>query len=105
MPIEPTPAEEKWFRHLRAGCCFPTAWYRKTWLDEKMLAFPHIRRYFLEGAKDEVFRLLLELQKEQARVTDVPDAVGRLRTLRERLNESVSVSMRSIPTIATRCPL
>ena len=60
-----------------------------------MPAFPDIWRYFVEGAKAEVVRLLLELQKEQARVTDVPDAVGRLRTLRERLNESVSVSMRS----------
>ena len=49
--------------------------------------FPDIRRYFLEGAKDEVYRLLWELQKEQARITDVHDAVGRLRTLRERLNE------------------
>ena len=96
VPIEPTPAEEKLFRHLRAGYCFPTAWYGKTWPDKRMSAFPDIRRYFVEGAKDEVFRLLLELREEQARVTDVHDAVGPLRTLRERLNESVSVSMRSL---------
>ena len=87
VPIDPTPTELKWFRHLGRGYCFPTKWYGKTWLDENMSAFPDIRRYFVEGTKDEVFRLLLELQKEQARVTDVPDAVGRLRTLRERLNE------------------
>ena len=52
-----------------------------------MSAFPDIRRYFLEGAKDEVFRLLRELREEQARVTDVHDAVGRVWALRARLNE------------------
>ena len=87
VPIDPTPAEDKWFRKLGAGYCFPTAWYGKTWLDEKMSEFPDIRRYFVEGANDEVVRLLLELQEEQAMITDVHDAIGRLRTLRERLNE------------------
>ena len=87
VPIDPTPGEESWFRQLGKGYSFPTAWFGKTWLDEKMSAFPDIRRYFVNGAKDEVFRLLRELREEQARVTDVHDAVGRLRTLRERLNE------------------
>ena len=52
-----------------------------------MAAFPDIQRYFLEGAKDEVFHLLRELGQERARVTDVHDAVGRIRSLRERLDE------------------
>ena len=52
-----------------------------------MSAFPDIQRYFLEGAKDEVFHLLRELGQERARVTDVHDAVGRIRSLRERLDE------------------
>ena len=52
-----------------------------------MSAFPDIRRYFLEGANDKVVCLLRELHQEQARVTVVHDAVARLRTLRERLNE------------------
>ena len=88
VPIDPTPAEDTWFRELRKDYPFPIEWYGKTWLDEKMSAFPDIRRYFLEGPSDEAVRLLLELQKEQAIVTDVPDAMGRLRTLRERLNEN-----------------
>ena len=87
VPIDPTPGEESWFRQLGQGYGFPIAWFGKTWLDEKMSVFPDIRRYFVEGAKDEVFRLLRELREEQARVTDVHDAVGRLRTLRERLHE------------------
>ena len=86
VPIDPTPDEDDWFRELRKGYPFPIEWYGKTWLDEKMSAFPDIRRYFLERTSDEVVRLLLELHKEQANVTDVPDAMERLRTLRERLN-------------------
>ena len=87
VPIDPSPGEDDWFRKLGKGYSFPIEWYGKTWLDEKMSAFPDIRRYFLEGTSDEVVRLLRELQKEQAIVTDVPDAMERLRTLRERLNE------------------
>ena len=87
VPIDPTPAEDRWFRQLGGKYSFPTAWFGKTWLDEKMAAFPDIRRYFLEGAKDEVFYLLRELREEQARITDVHDATIRLRTLHTRLNE------------------
>ena len=87
VPIDPTPGEFTWFQKLGTGYAFPTRWFGKTWLDEKMSAFPDIRRYFLEGAKDEVYRLLREIREEQAKVTDVPDAVSRFRTLRERLNE------------------
>ncbi len=87
VPIDPTPGEEDWFRKLSKSYSFPIEWYGKTWLDEKMSAFPDIQRYFLEGTNDEVVGLLRELQKEQAIVTDVSDAMGRLRRLRERLNE------------------
>ena len=87
VPIDPTPGEERWFHKLGQNYCFPIDWSGKTWLDEKMSMFPDIRRYFLEGAKDEVYRLLRELREEQARVTSVHDAIDRVRPLRERLNE------------------
>ena len=87
VPINPTPEEESWFRQLGKGYCFPTEWFGKTWLDEKMAMFPDIRQYFTEGANDEVVRLLHQLRLEQAAVTDVHDAVARFGTLRERLNE------------------
>ena len=87
VPIDPTPRELDWFHRMGENYGFPREWRGKTWLDEKMALFPDIRRYFVEGAKDEVYRLLLELREEQARVTDVHDAMGRLRTLYERLNE------------------
>ena len=87
VPIDPTPKEIVWFRELGTKHSFPICWLGKTWLDDKMSEFPDIRRYFLEGAKDEVYNLLTELREEQARITEVHDAVARMRTLRERLNE------------------
>ena len=87
VPIDPTPSEWHWFQQLGGKYSFPTRWFGKTWLDEKMSAFPDIRRYFIEGASDEVVRRLRELQNEHAIVTDIHDAVARMRTLRERLNE------------------
>ncbi len=87
VPIDPTPKEDEWFRELGNNCPFPIRWYGKTWLDERMAAFPDIRQYFLEGANDEVVRLLRELHQEKAKVTEVQDAIDRLRILHERLNE------------------
>ena len=87
VPIDSTPGEMDWFRRMGENYGFPLEWRGKTWFDGKMAAHPDIRRYFVGGAKDEVYRLLLELGKEQARVTSIPDAVPRLESLRERLNE------------------
>ena len=87
VPIDHNPSEEEWFRKLGETFCFPIVWHGKTWLDEKMSAFPDIRRYFLEGAKDEVYDLLRDITQEQARLTDVQDAVGRIRKLIRRLDE------------------
>ena len=53
VPIDPTPSEDKWFRRLGKDYCFPTKWLGRTWLDEKMSAFPDIRRYFLEGVNSD----------------------------------------------------
>ena len=87
VPIDPNPSELEWFCQLGTSYCFPLEWRGKTWLDEKMAAFEDIRRSFLEDANAEVVRLLSELNKEQAILTRVPDAVPRLESLRERLNE------------------
>ena len=87
VPIDPTPAEWQWFLQLQASHCFPLEWRGKTWLNEKMAAHPDIGKYFVEGTKDEVYSLLLQLHKEQAILFGVPDAVPRLESLRERLNE------------------
>ena len=87
VPIDPTPGEIEWFRQLGTDYCFPTRWYGKTWLDERMSAFPDIRRYFLERTEHELNRLLQELVEERAMVADAHDAVGRVRRLREHLDK------------------
>ena len=87
VPIDPTPGELEWFCQLGKDYGFPLQWRGKTWLDGEMAQFPDIRRYFIEDARAEVVRLLLELHKEQAIITRGPDAVPRLESLRERLNE------------------
>ena len=87
VPIDPTPDELSWFCKIGMDHPFPTKWLGKTWLDDKMAAYADIRRYFLEGAEHEVINLLRGLREEQAIVTDIPGVLGRLRTLRERLNE------------------
>ena len=89
VPIDPNPAELRWFDSLRAKYGFSLDWCGKTWLDEKMAAYRDIQRYSLEGAKDEVYELLRELGKEEekARVVDVAGAAARMENLHQRLNE------------------
>ena len=87
VPIDPTPGELEWFCKLGKSYGFPIEWRGKTWLDEKMAAHPDIRRYFLEDANAEVVQLLLQLNQEQAIVTDANDVMDRLRSLHARLNE------------------
>lgn len=87
VPIDPTPREYEWFRKLGAEYDFPIVWRGETWLHEKMAAFPDIERYFVEGASDEVIRLVTQLREEQAWIGDVDDGVQRLIALHERLNE------------------
>lgn len=87
VPIDPTPGEDEWFRDLGKDYSFPTRWFGKTWLDEKMSAFPDIQRYFLEGAEHEVIRLLRDIGNEKALVADAHDAVERVHRIRERLNK------------------
>ena len=87
VPIDPNPSEEIWFHRLDKDYGFPCTWRGKTWLDDKMSAHPDIRKYFCDRASDEVLELLREVGREEAAVTGVADALGRLEGLHERLNE------------------
>ena len=87
VPIDPNPAELTWFDGLRAKYAFPLDWCGKAWLDDKMAAFPEIHRYFLEGAKDEVYDLLREIERGEAKIVEVAGAVARMERLHQRLNE------------------
>lgn len=87
VPINPTPAELRWFDGLRDEYPFPLFWNGRDWLDSQMAAFPDVRRYYFEGAADEVVRLLRNLKAEGEPVEDVDDALGRFRRLRARLDD------------------
>ncbi|MCH8009008.1 MAG: hypothetical protein IIC91_09105, partial [Chloroflexi bacterium] len=87
VPIDPTPAENRWFEKLRGEASCPLLWRGRTWLDKEMSTRPEISRYFLNDADKEVIALLRELNEEQAAVSDVHVATERARALHKRLNE------------------
>lgn len=88
VPIDPTPAEDRWFAELTATYTFDCDWLGKTWLDSQLAGHPDIHRHFLRGTSDEVVRLLIELQREQAALAGgVPDALDRLQALAAQVNE------------------
>ena len=65
VPIDPAPAEQRWFDSLGAGLPAQLEWLGKTWLEEQLARFPDIVRYF-SGAADEVVRILTEISREDA---------------------------------------
>lgn len=88
IPIDPTPDEERWFRQLTSKFDFECTWLGRSWLDNQFAAHRDIIRYFLEGANDEIVRVLRELSKESGALSrGVPDAVERMKVLAGRLNE------------------
>ncbi len=87
VPIDPTPAEEEWFRSLQNDYVFPLAWHGKTWLDARMAERPYVRDYFLRGTADEVLDALRELGSEHAALDGgAPQAVARVAAVVDRLN-------------------
>jgi hypothetical protein len=88
VPINYNESELKWFDGLREKYEFPLEWNDRDWLDNQMSSFPDIRRYYLEGAADEVVRLMQELNQGEAVLAGgVEDAINRLELLRSRLND------------------
>lgn len=87
LPIDPTPGEKTFFDRLKKKYDFPLKWLGRTWLNAHMAKHPEIRRYFLEDARDEVLKLVAEMQLEVRDLTTGTDAIERLRKLHDRLNE------------------
>lgn len=87
VPIDPSPAEERWFGTLMAR--YPGTrleWLGKTWLKEQLAKFPDITRYF-SGAADEVVRLLGEINREDALPRDAAGLAWQFAGQAGRLNE------------------
>lgn len=88
VPIDPNPQELEWFEGLQEKYAFSLRWLGLTWLDSQMAKFPAIPRYFLFDGDNEAMRALREINQERAALSaGVPDAIERLRTLRDRLDE------------------
>jgi len=88
VPIDPSPSELTWFDSLKAQYSFPLDWLGRTWLDGEMAKRAYIARYFIEGSADEVLSRLAEFEKEQAALAaGVPDALDRLQSISDRLQE------------------
>jgi hypothetical protein len=88
VPIDHNKEELAWFDRLRRRYPFPLVWSGRTWLDKQMASHPAIVRYYLEDGDSEALRLLLELNREQARLAGgFPDALERLRVLKQRIDE------------------
>jgi hypothetical protein len=87
-PVDPTPAELKWFAKVAKTVPSPIDWRGKTWLNTEFAQRPFIADYYLGTTRDEVINLLLELGKEEAGLANgVPDAMSRVETLVKRANE------------------
>ena len=88
VPINFNEAELSWFDGLREKYQFDLDWKGRDWLDDQMSSLSDVRRYYLEGASDEVVRILKELNREEGSLTGgVQDALTRAQALRRRLND------------------
>lgn len=88
IPIDPTPKELKWFDKLKAEYPFPLQWWGQTWLDRQMAERPHIPRYFIEGAADEVIDIFLRLRDDETGLArGLEDVVSRVEGWVRRLND------------------
>lgn len=88
VPINHNPSEIEWFRKATEKYSFACDWLGLDWLDGHMANHPELRRYYIEGSSDEIVRVLVELNKEQAYLTGgLPDAIDRITILTTRLNE------------------
>ena len=86
VPIDATPAEQRWFDSLASGSTAKLTWLGKTWLQDQLAAHPDIGRYFA-GAAEEVVQLLTDIAREDALPADAAGVAGRMTAMVGRLNE------------------
>lgn len=88
VPIQPTHQELEWFQRVQAETSFTLEWWGLDWLNEQMMRFPDIRRYFLDDGAHALADLLAQVKEEQAGLAGgVPDAVDRMRNILDQANE------------------
>ncbi|QBI20221.1 hypothetical protein ER308_12020 [Egibacter rhizosphaerae] len=87
VPVNSTPAEEKFFERLQRKYDFPLHWLGRSWLDAQMASRPVVQRYFLEGAREELHQLLQDLPFAVDQMQSAADALPRIERIHTRLNE------------------
>lgn len=88
IPIDRTPAEDRWFSALSNSYSFPLAWHGRTWLDGQISSFPEIVRYFVYSGADEAVEILKELRRDEAEFSEgVQHVVNRVEGWVKKLGE------------------
>ncbi|MCX4758737.1 hypothetical protein [Kitasatospora purpeofusca] len=89
VPIDPAPAEARWFEGLRLRFPFVRHWRGLTWLNTHFAAHPDLVRYSLHSSSDEILGMIKEVCAERAAMLSVvPDLAERHATLVRRANEA-----------------
>ncbi|MFJ8113053.1 hypothetical protein [Streptomyces sp. NPDC096132] len=88
VPIDPNPAEQRWFDGLRDEFPFVRRWLGRSWLDEKFAAEPGLVRYALQEAEAYILECIAEARAERDTLAGgVSDYAERARALHARVQE------------------
>ncbi|MEU4259640.1 hypothetical protein AB0B42_26435 [Streptomyces fradiae] len=88
VPIDPNPAEQRWFDGLREQFPFVRDWRGRSWLDEKFAAHPDLVRYALQESGDYILERIAEARAERdVLLGGLPDYLERARALHARAQE------------------
>lgn len=88
VPIDQTPAEQRWFDSLRVDFPFVRAWRGRSWLDEKFAAHPDLVCYALQESGDYILERITEARAERDTLLGgLPDYIKRANALHARAQE------------------
>ncbi|WP_405976523.1 hypothetical protein OG496_55300 [Streptomyces sp. NBC_00988] len=88
VPIDQTPAEQRWFDGLRVDFPFVREWRGRSWLDEKFAAHPDLVRYALQESSDYILERITEARAERdVLLGGLPDYIKRANALHARAQE------------------
>ncbi|MFD7732186.1 hypothetical protein ACFV6F_17575 [Kitasatospora phosalacinea] len=101
VPIDPNPAELKWFEGLRGEFPFVRHWHGLTWLNAHFAAHPDLVRSGVLSSSDEILKQIGEARAERdLLMRGVPDFADRYAALVRRADEvSTHYSVRAASSV------
>ncbi|MGW4198848.1 hypothetical protein [Streptomyces sp. NPDC005004] len=88
VPIDPNPAEQRWFDGLRAEFPFVRQWRGRSWLDTHFAAQDDLVRYALHNSDSYILDRIAEARAERdCLLRGIPDLVERYEALYRRSQE------------------